>query len=64
LTTDQPKGQPGLIFMAEEEGKGKGKGNCHDKWAWHFATTTTTTTTRGLFWCLKFAFFLKCASFK
>ena len=25
LTTDQPKGQPGLISMAEEEGKGKGK---------------------------------------
>ena len=26
LTTDQPKGQRGLIFMAEEEGKGKVKG--------------------------------------
>jgi len=26
LTTDQPKGQPGLISMAEEEGKGKGNG--------------------------------------
>jgi len=24
LTTDQPKGQRGLISMAEEEGKGKG----------------------------------------
>jgi len=28
LTTDQPKGQPGLISMAEEEGKGKGKSTC------------------------------------
>ena len=27
LITDQPKGRPGLILKAEEEGKGKGKEN-------------------------------------
>ena len=27
LTIDQPKGRPGLISKAEEEGKGKGKDN-------------------------------------